>query len=281
MDYGFDTWIYSIIDADKALERMRRNGVKFIEISYEHLHKCVKNGEIDFNAFKRIKNAADSLGIRIVQVHGPFGNIDFELSSANPSEREKALRTVFKWIEYIGRLEWEVLVLHTVRLKPSENDNIQRVVEKTRLKNIAFFKEAAEYASEYGVKICVENRLENIYGALPADLLSLIEDVGKDSMGICLDTGHANVNGIDPSVMVEMLKESLAATHIHDNDGHEDQHLSPLMGSIDWPRLLKAFSRINYTRPLILEIHEYKRLDIDDNVLRASSILMDRLLKEY
>jgi sugar phosphate isomerase/epimerase len=94
-----------------------------------------------------------------------------------------------------------------------------------------------------------------------------------------LDVGHANVNKLDPSLFVENLGESLVATHIHDNNGFEDQHLPPLMGSIDWNKLVNAFSKINYRKPLILEVHEYGRLDLDDNVLRASSTLMDKLIK--
>lgn len=171
------------------------------------------------------------------------------------------------------------LVFHTVRLESSGNYDSQEAVEKTRLANIGFFKEASKQASEHGVEIAVENRLENGYGALPKDLSELLKEVNNDCFGICLDVGHANVNKLDPSSFVESLGESLVATHIHDNNGLEDQHLPPLMGNIDWNKLVNAFLKIGYRKPLILEVHEYSRLDLDDNVLRASSILMDRLLK--
>ncbi|MEM2979823.1 MAG: sugar phosphate isomerase/epimerase family protein [Thermoproteota archaeon] len=279
MDYGFDTWIYSILDVEKALERLRDRDVRFVEICFEHLSKLSINGEIDLNALRRIKETADSLGVRIIQVHAPYGEIDFELASIDSHKKDRALRKTLNLIKHVGELELGALVFHTARLESSGNYDSQEAVEKTRLVNIGFFKEASKQASEHGVEIAVENRLENGYGALPKDLSELLKEVNNDCFGICLDVGHANVNKLDPSSFVESLGESLVATHIHDNNGLEDQHLPPLMGNIDWNKLVNAFLKIGYRKPLILEVHEYSRLDLDDNVLRASSILMDRLLK--
>ncbi|MBO3840993.1 MAG: sugar phosphate isomerase/epimerase [Candidatus Brockarchaeota archaeon] len=278
MDYGFDTWIYSILEAEKALGRLSEKGVRFVELSYEHLSKIFKDETVDLKALRSINEVADSLGIRIIQVHGPFGEIDLELASEDSSQRERALRKIFNWIKYVGELEWGVLVLHTARIKVSEEHDFQRFVEKTKLANLRFFKEVSKYASEHGVKIAVENRLESCYGSLPKDLLELVKETDSESLGICFDTGHANVNKLSVSAMVEILRGHLIATHIHDNDGHHDQHLPPLMGSIDWDRVMNAFSRAGYGKPLILEIHEHGRLDMDDNVVRATRTLMNSLL---
>ncbi|MGQ9689835.1 MAG: sugar phosphate isomerase/epimerase family protein, partial [Thermoproteota archaeon] len=270
-----------IIEAEKALERLRKMNVRFIELSSEHLTKFIKDGNVDIDALKGIDEAADSLGIRILQVHGPYGKIDLELASSDPSERNKALKRVFKWIEFVGKFGWEVLVLHTARLKHLNNENTLSFVERIRNSNIECFKEVSKQAFEHGVKIAVENRLESGYGALPRDLLELVEEVRSDALGICFDTGHANVNGLNPVLMVESLGRFLIATHIHDNDGHGDQHLPPLMGSIDWGGLIEAFSKTGYSRPLILEVHEYGRLEMDDNIVKISSIVMNKLLEEH
>jgi sugar phosphate isomerase/epimerase len=257
MDYGFDTWIYSILDVEKALERLRERDIRFVEICFEHLSKLSLNGEVDLNALRRVKETADSLGVRIIQVHAPYGEIDFELASTDSYKRDRALRKTFNLIKHVGELEWGTIVFHTARPESSGKYDSQEIVEKTRLANIGFFKEASKHASEHGVEIAVENRLENGYGALPKDLSELLKEVNDDCLGVCLDVGHANVNRLDPSLFVESLGESLVATHIHDNNGFEDQHLPPLMGNIDWNKLVNAFSKINYRKPLILEVHEY------------------------
>lgn len=280
MDYGFDSWIYSILDLEKALERVSANSVRFIEISFEHLSKLSRNGVADFNALKKVKEVEESLGVKIIQVHGPFGDIDFDFSSEDYSHRSKALEKVFSWIKCISEFEWGVLVLHTARIVSSQEYDSLSLIEKTKQANIRFFKEVSKYASNYGVKVAVENRLESGYGALPRDLMELVNNVGSDYLGICFDTGHAHVNKLDLESTLESIREFLIATHIHDNNGFEDQHLPPMMGSMQWDSFMKAIRKINYRKPLILEIHEYGRLELDDNVLRASMILMNELTKE-
>jgi sugar phosphate isomerase/epimerase len=281
MDYGFDSWIYSILDMEKALERFSTNGVRFIEISFEHLSKLSRNGEADFNALKKVKELEESLGVEIIQVHGPFGDIDFDFASEDYNRRDKALKKVCSWLKCISTFEWGVLVLHTARLSSSQEHDSLSLVEKTRLANIRFFKEVSKHASDYGVKLAVENRLENGYGALTRDLIGLVNNVESDCFGICFDTGHAHINRLNLESTLESIREFLIATHVHDNNGFEDQHLPPMMGSISWSSLIKSFSKINYRKPLILEIHEYGRLELDDNVLRASSIIMDKLVREH
>ncbi|MBO3768861.1 MAG: sugar phosphate isomerase/epimerase family protein [Thermoproteota archaeon] len=280
MDYGFDSWIYSILDLEKALERFSANGVRFIEISFEHLSKISRNNEVDSNALKRIRELEESLGFKIIQVHGPLGNIEFDFASEDDNRRNKALRKLCNWIKYISEFELGVFILHTARIDPSHEYNSLSLLEKSRSANIRFFREVSKYASDYGVKVAVENRLENGYGALPKDLIELVNNVGSDYLGICFDTGHAHVNKLNLESTLESIREFLIATHIHDNNGFEDQHLPPMMGSMQWNVLMKTLRKIDYRNPLILEIHEYGKLELDDNVLKASIILMNELIKE-
>jgi sugar phosphate isomerase/epimerase len=88
-----------------------------------------------------------------------------------------------------------------------------------------------------------------------SELLEVVEEVDPDSLGVCLDFGHANMQrqfAIDEAI--RELGEFLIATHIHDNEGASDQHMIPLMGSIEWQSAIAALSDIGYDRPLILEL---------------------------
>jgi len=42
-------------------------------------------------------------------------------------------------------------------------------------------------------------------------------------------------------------------THLHDNYGKTDEHLFPFEGTIEWPKVLEAFEKINYQGSLLLE----------------------------
>jgi sugar phosphate isomerase/epimerase len=130
-------------------------------------------------------------------------------------------------------------------------------------------------ADDFGVKIAVENRLETIFGCRISDLLSIVS-AHPDDLGICLDTGHAMVNGISPAVAMRQARGALIATHVHDNDGYSDQHLPPLMGNIDWADFMRAVEDIQYGRPLIVEVPGTHSLKACDNKLLLTKGAIDK-----
>jgi sugar phosphate isomerase/epimerase len=89
--------------------------------------------------------------------------------------------------------------------------------------------------------------LENVPSGLPT-LQHALDAVGRDpeatGLGICLDTGHANLSAtadaIPPVRFVEALRDVIVQVHVHDNNGRDDQHLPPGDGTLDWPPLLEA-----------------------------------------
>ena len=69
----------------------------------------------------------------------------------------------------------------------------------------------------------------------------------------CLDTGHANVNGIDPSYMAEVLGSYVEVLHVHDNYAALDQHLLCGLGTIDWKRFANTLKKIKFDGVVSLE----------------------------
>ena len=69
----------------------------------------------------------------------------------------------------------------------------------------------------------------------PRELVSAIDHT---AIGITLDTSHANVAGLDIPQATGDFGELLVGTHISDNEGSGDQHLTP---SIVAERLLKLY----------------------------------------
>jgi sugar phosphate isomerase/epimerase len=79
------------------------------------------------------------------------------------------------------------------------------------------------------------------------------EDVEAEDLGICLDFGHAHIDG-DVLDAIETVSGHLLTTHLHDNRGKTDDHLVPFEGTIDWPSALTAVQKIGYDGTLVLEI---------------------------
>lgn len=103
--------------------------------------------------------------------------------------------------------------------------------------------------------------LENVPSGLPT-LRQALDRVGRDpaatGLGICIDTGHANLSytqdGVPPVRFVEELRETIVEVHVHDNDGEADQHLPPGDGTLDWPPLLAALRTLPAETVFCLEL---------------------------
>ena len=78
-----------------------------------------------------------------------------------------------------------------------------------------------------------------------ADLRSVVDDY-PSTVGICLDTGHANNNGLDPAERGPYRGERLIALHMQDTDAVEDRHWPPGLGNIDWRRVSAALIEIGF-----------------------------------
>jgi sugar phosphate isomerase/epimerase len=105
-------------------------------------------------------------------------------------------------------------------------------------------------AQPLGVQIAVEVIPNDLSRA--GSIAHFVED-DLDGVGICLDFGHAHLDG-DVIDAVETVSEHLIATHVHDNRGRSDDHLLPFDGTIDWAATLLAVQKIGYDGPFMFEI---------------------------
>jgi len=107
-------------------------------------------------------------------------------------------------------------------------------------------------AEPLGVRIAVEVIPNELSRA--GSLVHFIdEDLEAPGVGICLDFGHAHLDG-DVVDAIETVSEHLIATHVHDNRGRNDDHLTPFDGTIDWASALTAVQKVGYDGTLMLEI---------------------------
>ena len=104
------------------------------------------------------------------------------------------------------------------------------------------------YAQARGVRIAAENLGFNF-----DTLEKLFSKYGSDYLGLCYDSGHANIGG-DRMDRLEPLQNRLISIHLHDNDGSGDQHKLPFDGTVDWPRLTRIIAQSSYAKCVNLEV---------------------------
>jgi sugar phosphate isomerase/epimerase len=111
----------------------------------------------------------------------------------------------------------------------------------------------ADHAEGTGVVVCVENMPPGVFpGSRMAELAQLLDELDHPRLALALDTGHAHIAST-PSTETLAAGRRLATTHVHDNDGRQDSHQPPGLGSIDWPAWFQSLDAIDYQGPIILE----------------------------
>ena len=145
---------------------------------------------------------------------------------------------------------------------------------------LVYFKEslsdAAHCAEKLNVVIGLENfaHAKNCIQSTFEDLAEWVDEIGSPSLGITLDTGHANLEGgVEEAIGV--FGSRIVHVHLDDNDGKSSVHGELGSGTIDWKAIttfLKSFNGM-----LCLELLGFN--DLEGAVLRSKAFLED-LLKE-
>ncbi len=108
-------------------------------------------------------------------------------------------------------------------------------------------KEAAPICESRGITLNLEPHPGYVMASNPERARKLIEEVGSESIRICLDFCHANViTGGYPVSMIEMLAGSVGMVHISDGIQTPSLHLPIGQGEIDVDACIKAVKRTGF-----------------------------------
>ena len=238
-----------------------------------------------------LKNFSEELELPIHQAHATWKQAIGENFHYEPPL--EIYRRTFEACRFVGCRQ---LIFHPLR----QPDRVpaREFRQKIHEYNVRWFRDLAKTAEESDVVINLENTFDSHHVQLPGDppfpyttaqdMLDLAHDIGSSHVGICLDTGHANISGQDIPAMIRAYGEQLTTVHLNDNYGfispvYEDLHLFPGSGRIEWNDVFTALKEIRFSGFYNLEpVAELKRMP--DSVrriqLRAGVDTLRALLAE-
>ncbi|HLH73306.1 MAG TPA: sugar phosphate isomerase/epimerase [Chloroflexota bacterium] len=129
----------------------------------------------------------------------------------------------------------------------------QHIEECVRTLNVV-----APLARDLGIKVAVENH--GGVDLLARELLEIVQAVGPDAVGVCLDTGNPAYAGEDPVVTTEILAPYTVTSHVRDtriwqtDDGAMAQWAPLGQGNVDLQRILQILAERAPRPPIDLEI---------------------------
>ena len=248
---------------EKRCEYAAIAGFKYISVNFNDMPD--RSPMVWAQAPENILRILEKNGLACIQTHLPY--YDLRISAeVTDDELEKAIINSLKVAGEIGA-QWNVY-------HPRAAVKAGFCASKTLDENIRRISGYLEAAEKYGTGIALENLpiFKDIIPIMPfypnnyGDLCELSDSFKSDSVGICWDTGHANLMDINQAEAIRYMGERIKVTHIHNNFKLYDLHLTPDNGNIDWKSVMSAMADVEYGGPLTLETH---CLYDDDMLLRA------------
>lgn len=184
--------------------------------------------------------------------------------SFHPRIMEEAESLVFfkSCIDFAKQIGAPNITVHASPIAVDDEDGL--------LKDIAYYKEIAQYAKD--IRIGIENpyysgndeKFRAMLGVNPEDLGRHIKRIGCNNCGITLDFGHAYLSAVNYSrdYVSDIRKMAPLAVHLHVHDnfgkhgemknymdnfskGIGDLHLPPAWGEIPWGSVLPFFEKFD------------------------------------
>ena len=131
----------------------------------------------------------------------------------------------------------------------------QRVWEDS----IRLYRWLCRRAERHEITVTLETAISEWYDLTldPGRLLSFCDEVGATNLGICVDSGHCHLNGLDPAAVIRACAPRMCETHFHDNHGEHDEHNPLGQGTIAWPEVIRALRDTGYEGSITFEQRDH------------------------
>jgi sugar phosphate isomerase/epimerase len=226
-------------------------GVPAIEIFCSLRH-------FNYRAPERVRELSEMLAEYRLELHslhspterdsapGRDSGVPISISDTERIRRLDAVDEVKRALEVAEQVPFKFLVQHMGHGRQSADP---------RNMDAAFnsLEHLTVFAKGRGVIIALENTPSEI--GSPSSLQQFIIETHLNEVRLCFDTGHAHIDtGVDAAM--ELMRERVATSHVHDNHGEKDEHLLPFDGGIDWEATLAALASAPLAPALVLELKD-------------------------
>ncbi len=243
MKFGVNTFVwvspFTTESAGEIANKVKRFGFDILEIA------CEDPNMIDV---KKVKNVVIENQLDVI-VCGAFGP-DRNICSENP-ETILIAKSYIKWlVDAAEALGAEVVAgpMYSAVGKAHYDDPVDRKKEWDRA--VEGIREMADYADNKGIKLALEtlNRFETDMINTVAQGLEFISDVGKENVGLHLDTFHMHLEEKSSADAIRLAGEKIFHFHACENDRGV-----PGTGQVRWLEIAEAIKDVKYTGPIVIE----------------------------
>lgn len=235
---------------DSFANEFKDNGVNNLVVVAPIMERFI-NEPSSFGTWLRFKH---SNKLEFSDVHMPYGE-HMDLACPDRGRRDGMIADQKKAMGYAVDLGAKTATIH---IGAFESAFFQTPNSKIRPFVVDALEKLLPEAEKLGIMLLIENSFER--SNTPDEVLYYLSQVDSPNLGVCFDSGHANLMEYYPGKdynkyfggvthawldtmeycndALDKLLPHIVTCHLHDNDGYSDAHKMPFDGTIDWPKMM-------------------------------------------
>lgn len=182
-----------------------------------------------------------------IALHGPYYCTEHSKAEGTV-EYARSMDYFRQTLKLSQRLKSRYIVYHHNNCRV-EAECWQQMV-RASTENLITLRREAEH---FGARIVIENAGVLARGNMLFNEEQFINMADSIPDAILLDVGHAHANGWDLSQVIKKLAHKIIAYHVHNNDGHEDNHNSILDGTLDFAQFIACYQKYTPQADIVIE----------------------------
>ena len=204
-------------------------------------------GETDEAELRKIRAYADNLGVSLWAFSGGSICPTSTGFNARSGTAEQQIDQGLKIARIIGAKCMRV-VLGSFKDRPEIGRHLESMTQ--------VIKSVRSRVRDSGVKLAIENHNADLQAR---EIKALIDEVGSDVLGVCLDSGNPLAIMEDPHLTLEILGPYAATTHVRDSavwripEGVAMRWMNMGEGNVDIDGWVKKFVQMHPAMPLTFE----------------------------
>lgn len=239
MLFSQSSFVYFNYSLQETIRRLHRFGYPGIEIWGGRPHLYRHDLDTELNAIKALLDQSEMTVPNFIPAQFRYPSI---LCSSNEIVRRDSVRYIEDAIDNALKVGAPSVSLCAGMTLAGES--VDRGWKNLRQSIV----ELLDYSDKTNLTLQIEpaHHAESTLILTVADGLRMIREIKSERLGICLDTGHANLNHEDLAQIVRDLRGVPLHIHIDDNNGDSDAHMIPGEGGTDYQPFVRALREINY-----------------------------------
>ena len=279
VELAFGTNAYTRFPLPEAVRRIADHGYSGVELLADTPHAFVP--AFDDADREELAAALEETGLAVSNVNAnttmgyyddapPSAFFEPSLITADEDARTWRIEYTKGAIDLAAAVDAPAVCVATGRPLPGNPP------ERARTYLLDSLHEILDYAEPAGVDVGIEFEPELLIESTD-EVLELIEEVDRDSLGVNLDIGHAAVYGEEPAESVRRCAGHITGIHLEDIAGGirgKHYHIIPGEGDLDFERVFEALEEVGYDGFATLELYTYP--DDPDRAAREAYEALER-----